>query len=235
MRYPAWKYLLILVVLTISTLYALPSLYPDEPAVQISGAKAGTQIDQSIVQKAEQILKSESISSHDNSFSNNAALLRLDSSEAQLKAKEALRRGLGDDYVVALNLAPTTPEWLQKIGAKPMKLGLDLRGGVHFLLEVDMDKAIAQRMETSATDLRRQFRDNKIKFNSLALNNNTITVQFANNDDRTAAQDYLRSNGNEFNQQAVATATGSTLRLTYTDVRRQEIQSCREPKLNHFT
>ena len=225
MRYPAWKYLLILVVLTISTLYALPSLYPDEPAVQISGAKAGTQIDQSIVQKAEQILKSESISSHDNSFSNNAALLRLDSSEAQLKAKEALRRGLGDDYVVALNLAPTTPEWLQKIGAKPMKLGLDLRGGVHFLLEVDMDKAIAQRMETSATDLRRQFRDNKIKFNSLALNNNTITVQFANNDDRTAAQDYLRSNGNEFNQQAVATATGSTLRLTYTDVRRQEIQS----------
>ena len=106
-----------------------------------------------------------------------------------------------------------------------MKLGLDLRGGVHFLLEVDMDKAISQRMETSATDLRRQFRDNKIKFNSLALNNNTITVQFANNDDRTAAQDYLRSNGNEFNQQAVATATGSTLRLTYTDVRRQEIQS----------
>lgn len=94
MRYPAWKYLLILVVLTISTLCALPSLYPDEPAVQISGAKAGTQIDQSIVQKAEQILKSESISSHDNSFSNNAALLRLDSSEAQLKAMKR--------YVVAL-------------------------------------------------------------------------------------------------------------------------------------
>ncbi len=87
-----------------------------------------------------------------------------------------------------------------------MKLGLDLRGGVHFYLEVDMDKAIAQRMETSATDLRRQFRDNKIKFNSLALNDSTITVQFANNADRTAAQDYLRSNGNEFTQQAVATA-----------------------------
>ncbi len=102
-------------VLVVSTLYALPSLYPDEPAVQISGAKAGTQIDQSIVQKAEQLLQSEKISSHDNSFSNNAALLRLDSSEAQLKAKEVLRRGLGDQYVVALNLAPTTPEWLQKL------------------------------------------------------------------------------------------------------------------------
>ena len=225
MRYPAWKYLLILFVLVISTLYALPSLYPDEPAVQISGAKAGTQIDQSIIQKAEQILKSENIASHDNSFTNNAALLRLDSSEAQLKAKDALRRGLGDNYVVALNLAPTTPEWLQKIGAKPMKLGLDLRGGVHFLLEVDMDQAISQRMETSATDLRRQFRDNKIKFNSLSLNNNVITVQFANNSDRDEAGDFLRRNGNEYTQQAVATTDGSTLRLTYTDVRKQEIQS----------
>ncbi len=225
MRYPAWKYLLILFVLVISTLYALPSLYPDEPAVQISGAKAGTQIDQSIIQKAEQILKSENIASHDNSFTNNAALLRLDSSEAQLKAKDALRRGLGDNYVVALNLAPTTPEWLQKIGAKPMKLGLDLRGGVHFLLEVDMDKAISQRMETSATDLRRQLRDNKIKFNSLSLNNNVITVQFANNSDRDEAGDFLRRNGNEYTQQAVATTDGSTLRLTYTDVRKQEIQS----------
>ncbi|WP_180031431.1 MULTISPECIES: protein translocase subunit SecD [unclassified Acinetobacter] len=225
MRYPAWKYVLILVVLVVSTLYALPSLYPDEPAVQISGAKAGTQIDAGIVQKAEQILKTENIATHDNSFSNNAALLRVNSSEAQLKAKEALRRGLGDEYVVALNLAPTTPEWLQKIGAKPMKLGLDLRGGVHFLLEVDMDKAIAQRMDTSATDLRRQLRDNNLKFNSLNLSNNTIVVQFANNDDRAAVMDFLRRNGNEFNQQAVATETGSTLRLNYTDTRKQEIES----------
>lgn len=225
MRYPAWKYLLIIVVLIISTLYALPSLYPDEPAVQISGAKAGTKIDQSILQKAEQILKSQNITSHDNSFTNNAALLRVNNADAQLQAKEALRRDLGDQYVVALNLAPTTPEWLQKIGAKPMKLGLDLRGGVHFLLEVDMDKAIAQRMDTSATDLRRQFRDNNIKFNNLALSNNVIIIQFANNDDRDAAMSFLRRNGNEFTQQAVATDTGSTLRLTYTDTRRQEIQS----------
>lgn len=106
-----------------------------------------------------------------------------------------------------------------------MKLGLDLRGGVHFLLEVDMDKAIAQRMDTSATDLRRQLRDNNLKFNSLNLSNNTIVVQFANNDDRAAVMDFLRRNGNEFNQQAVATETGSTLRLNYTDTRKQEIES----------
>lgn len=225
MRYPAWKYILILVVLVISTLYALPSLYPDEPAVQISGAKAGTTIDQSVIQKAEQILKSENISSHDNTFTNNAALLRLSTSDAQLKAKEALSKGMGESYTVALNLAPTTPEWLRKIGAKPMKLGLDLRGGVHFLLEVDMDKAIAQRMETSATDLRRSFRDNKIKFNSLSLNNNTITIQFANNDDRAAVIDFLRRDGNKYNQQALATDTGSTLKLTYNDATKQDIQS----------
>lgn len=225
MRYPAWKYLLILVVLVISTLYALPSLYPDEPAVQISGAKAGTLIDESVIQKAEQILKADNIATHDNSFSNNAALLRLSSSEAQLKAKDALRQGLGDNYVVALNLAPTTPDWLQKIGAKPMKLGLDLRGGVHFLLEVDMDKAIAQRMETSASDLRRDFRDNKIKFNSLSLNNDTITVQFANAQDRSAAMDQLRREGNKYTQQALASEAGATLRLTYNDTTKQEIQS----------
>lgn len=225
MRYPAWKYILILVVLVISTLYALPSLYPDEPAVQISGAKAGTTIDQSIIQKAEQILKSENISSHDNTFSNNAALLRLSSSEAQLKAKDALSQGLGDTYTVALNLAPTTPEWLQKIGAKPMKLGLDLRGGVHFLLEVDMDKAVAQRMETSITDLRREFRDNKIKFNGMSLNNNTIAIQFADNDARSSAMDFLRRDGNKYTQQALATETGSTLRLTYNDATKQEIQT----------
>ena len=225
MRYPAWKYLLILVVLVVSTLYALPSLYPDEPAVQISGAKAGTQIDQSVIQKAEQILKSDNIATHDNTFTNNAALLRVNSSDAQLKAQEALRKGLGDNYVVALNLAPTTPEWLQKIGAKPMKLGLDLRGGVHFLLEVDMDKAIAQRMETSATDLRRDLREQKVKFNSLTLNDNTITLLFANNDDRAAAMDFLRRDGNKYIQQALATDTGSTLKLTYNDTTKQEIQA----------
>ena len=203
MRYPAWKYLLILVVLVISTLYALPSLYPDEPAVQISGAKAGTQIDQSVVKKAEQILKTANIASHDNTFTNNAALLRVSSSEAQLKAKEVLRRDLGDEYVVALNLAPTTPEWLQKIGAKPMKLGLDLRGGVHFLLEVDMDKAVAQRMETSATDLRRQFRENKIKFNSLALTNNVITVQFADNAEKAGSKVHFAFDDKEATQIAL--------------------------------
>ncbi|MCH4247967.1 MAG: protein translocase subunit SecD [Acinetobacter populi] len=227
MRYPAWKYVLIIFVLVLSTIYALPSLYPDEHAVQISGAKAGTLIDDSIVQKAEQALQQANIATHNNSFTNNAALLRIadNKAETQLKAQDVLRRNLGDNYVVALNLAPTTPEWLQKLGAKPMKLGLDLRGGVHFLLEVDMDKAISQRMETSAADIRRQFRENKISFNQLSLTANTITVRFANNNDRTAAMDFLRHNGNEWTQQALASDDGSVLRLSYSDAKRQEIES----------
>ncbi|AOA59276.1 protein translocase subunit SecD [Acinetobacter larvae] len=225
MRYPAWKYILILVVLVVSTLYALPSLYPDEPAVQISGAKAGTQIDQSVMVKAEKILKQNQITAHDSSFNNNAALLRLDSTDTQLKAQEILRQALGDGYVVALNLAPTTPEWLRKIGAKPMKLGLDLRGGVHFLLEVDMDKAIAQRMETSATDLRRLLRTHKIKFNSLSNNNQGINIQFADNTDRSAAMDVIRADGNKFNLKALASDEGPVLNLTYNDVTKQEIEN----------
>ncbi|MFB2538445.1 MULTISPECIES: protein translocase subunit SecD [unclassified Acinetobacter] len=227
MRYPAWKYVLIIFVLALSTLYALPSLYPDEHAVQISGAKAGTTIDNTVLQRAEQALQQSQIQTHNNSFTNNAALLRIsdDKAETQLKAQEVLRRDLGENYVVALNLAPTTPAWLQKLRAKPVKLGLDLRGGVHFLLEVDMNKAIAQRMDTSSVDIRRQLRENNIPFNQLSLNNNVITIQFANNDDRGRAMDFLRRNGNEWTQQAQATTAGSTLNLTYSEPRRLEIES----------
>lgn len=226
MRYPAWKYLLILVVLVVSTLYALPSLYPDEPAVQISGAKAGTIIDNTILQKAEQVLQNASIESHNNSFDSNAALLRLSTSEAQLKAQDVLRRELGENYVVALNLAPTTPEWLRSIGAKPMKLGLDLRGGVHFLLEVDMDKALSQRIDTAVSDIRRQLVSNKLAYNTLSVNlDQSITILFANNQDREEAASFLRHNAMDFSQQALATEAGASLKLTYSESRLQEIQS----------
>ncbi len=224
MRYPAWKYVLILFVLVISTLYAIPSLYPDEPAVQISGVKAGSQLDQSILDRAAATLKQANIATHDNSFSNNAALLRVGSSEDQLKARDVLKRELGDDYVVALNLAPTTPGWLQAIHAKPMKLGLDLRGGVHFLLEVDMTKALEQRMETASGDIRRTLRDNKVIFNTVTDSKDTITISFANNADRDKAISILRRQSNEFAIQPVATTDGPTLQLRYTEARLAEIQ-----------
>ena len=227
MRYPAWKYFLILVVLAISTIYALPSLYPDEHAVQISGAKAGLQVDERLLKKAQAILDQALIATHNNSVTHNAALLRMrdDNADTQLKAQETLREQLGDDYVVALNLAPTTPKWLQNLGAKPMKLGLDLRGGVHFLLEVDMDKALSQRFETSVAELRKQLRENNIGFNQISLNKNQINIQFANDDQRSKAMNFLRRNGNEWTQQALASDSGSLLVLTYSDAKKQEIES----------
>jgi len=223
MRYPAWKYVLILFVLVISTLYALPSLYPDEPAVQISGAKAGSQIDQTVLTRAEQILKSASIATHDGSFGQNAAMLRVRTSEDQLKAQEVLRRELGENYVVALNLAPTTPAWLQAIGAKPMKLGLDLRGGVHFLLEVDMSKALEQRLETATADIRRNLGDNKVNFNGVRQNKDNIVVSFANTTDRDNAVSVLRRQSNDFSIQSLASTDGPILQLEYTEARLQEI------------
>ena len=223
MRYPAWKYVLILFVLVISTLYALRSIYPDEPAGQISGAIAGRQIDQTVLDRAEQLLKDDNIATHAGNFGQNAALLRVRTSEEQLKAQEVLRRELGENYVVALNLAPTTPAWLQAIGAKPMKLGLDLRGGVHFLLEVDMSKALEQRLETATADVRRNLRDNKVAFNTIRQNKDNIIVSFANNNDRDKAITILRRLGNDFSLQPIASADGPILQLRYTEARLQEI------------
>ena len=134
MHYPAWKYILIAVVLFISGIYALPNLYPDEPAVQITGASAGTQLTQDVLTQAEGLLTQAGLNHHNGRFENNSALLRLSNAEDQLKAQEVLRRDLGEQYVVALNLAQTTPEWLRNLGAASMDFGWGLRGGVSLVL-----------------------------------------------------------------------------------------------------
>ncbi len=223
MRYPAWKYVLILLVMLISTLYALPNLYPDEPAVQISGAKAGSTIDQSVLTQAQSALKQAGLSSHSDSFDGKTAILRLKTGEEQLKAQAAISTALGENYVVAQNLVPTTPQWLRAINAKPMKLGLDLRGGVHFLLEVDMSKTIEQRLETAATDVRRFLRDEKLKFRAVKADKTQLEVVFDQIADRDAAIDSLRRKFPEFAEQQLALPDGYSLILSYTDAKRQEI------------
>ncbi|HBH33211.1 MAG TPA: protein translocase subunit SecD, partial [Psychrobacter sp.] len=158
MHYPAWKYFLIVTVLIIAGLYALPNLYPDEPAVQITSASAGTELTDDVLTQSKKLLEEAGIAYHDPTFSENSALLRVEDGAAQRKAQEVLRQQLGNDYVVALNLAQTTPDWLRSIGAKPLKLGLDLRGGVRFVLEVDMNKALEQRLKTTSNDVRSSLR-----------------------------------------------------------------------------
>ena len=198
MRYPAWKYVLIVLVAIVSTLYSLPNLYPDEPAIQISGANAGIKTSAEVLAKAEAGLRQAGIAFHGAEVQEKGVLLRVNTSDAQLKAQDAAKRALGDDYVVALNLAPTTPAWLLAIGAKPMKLGLDLRGGVHFLLEVDMDKALEQRQETYATEIKARLRKDNLAYRGVSDITNGLSIKFEAEADRQKASDVLKSEYREF-------------------------------------
>lgn len=217
MHYPAWKYVLIAIVLTISGIYALPNLYPDEPAVQITGTSAGASLDQNVLTQSQRLLDEAGLSHHGGSLDDNSVLIRLNNAEDQLKAQDALRKNLGENYVVALNLAQTTPEWLKNIGAKPMKLGLDLRGGVRFVLEVDMKKALEQRLETASQDVRRHLRADKVAIKSLRTTENGMVLTFETNDERDKAQRILAGNMMDFALRPVMGEDGATLEMDFTD------------------
>lgn len=224
MQYPAWKYFVIVVVLFFAGLYALPNLYPDEPAVQITSESAGTQLTEEVLTQAQSLLKDANIPFHDGSFEGNSALVRLDNAEAQLKAQEVLRKNLGEDYVVALNLAQTTPQWLRDIGARPMKLGLDLRGGVRFVLEVDMNKALEQRISSATRDVRRDLRAERVAIKGIKTQPKGMILHFADTDTRNRAQNILQGTvGNNFNLQSSIDQQGAALVLTYNDATIDEI------------
>ncbi|MBP9647337.1 MAG: protein translocase subunit SecD, partial [Psychrobacter sp.] len=166
------------------------------------------------------------INNHDGTFEGNSALVRLDNPVDQLKAQEVLRQNLGEDYVVALNLAQTTPEWLRDIGAKPMKLGLDLRGGVRFVLEVDMDKALEQRLTSASRDMRRDLRAERIAVKGIKTEKRGVVLHFADTDTRNRAQNILQgSMGNTFTLQSSIDEQGPALILAYNDATLDEINS----------
>jgi len=224
MQYPAWKYILIVIVLFFSGLYALPNLYPDEDAVQITSESAGTQLTEDVLTEAQALLKAADINYHGGSFEGNSALLRLDNPEQQLRAQEVLRKDLGDDYVVALNLAQTTPQWLRDLGARPMKLGLDLRGGVRFVLEVDMNKALEQRLTSASRDIRRDLRTERIAVKGIKTDPKGVTLHFADTTTRDRAQNILQgSMGTTFNLQSSIDKQGPALIMTYNDATIDEI------------
>ena len=198
-RYPFWKYLLVLVVIAMGVTYALPNIYPDDPAVQVSGASTGIAVDQRTLNKITTALDKAEIQYFSPSVGDKNLLVRFADGEAQLRAKAVVTRVLGDDYLVALNLAPTTPKWLTDIGAGPMKLGLDLRGGVHFLMEVDMAKAVTTRLDVFRSEFRTQLREEKIRFRSVdVLPDGRIALKFKDDETRDKARSYLRGQYNEF-------------------------------------
>lgn len=200
-RYPLWKYLTVLAALLIGILYTLPNFYGESPAVQIAGAKSTVRVDSSVLDTVEGILRSAQIPSTGGFFEQNGPVgtvrVRFDSTDVQLKAKDAIEQTLNPDpsnpdYTVALNLLPASPTWLSAIGAEPMHLGLDLRGGVHFLLQVDMRGALTGRYDTIASDARNVLRDAKISSPGAERDDLSIVVTLESESDRDAATSELR-------------------------------------------
>ncbi len=215
MHYPAWKYFLIAIVLIISTIYALPNLYPDEPAVQITGTSAGATLNTEVLTQSQTLLEKAGLSHHGGNIENNAVLIRLNNAEEQLKAQEILRKNLGENYVIALNLAQTTPDWLKQVGAKPMKLGLDLRGGVRFVLEVDMSKALEQRLSTASQEVRDTLRKEKLSSKSTKTIEDGLVLTFDDADSRDKAQRALQGMSNQFDLRPLVSPEGPILQITY--------------------
>lgn len=221
-RYPLWKYILLVVVILVGLLYALPNIYGEDPAIQVSGSR-GTEVTVNTQQEIQAVLNSNSIEVKSIVFENNSILIRVANNDVQLKAKELIAKKLGEQYVVALNLAPATPTWLNFIGAQPMKLGLDLRGGVHFLMEVDMTTALDKLLDQATNSLKSDFNDNKIDFTSLNKNNDEqIVILFDSNDAKNTAisrinqlADYniVAQNGN----QVIVGISDSRIQQTKTD------------------
>ncbi|MUK48345.1 protein translocase subunit SecD [Aliivibrio fischeri] len=165
-RFPLWKYLMVVSVLLISALYALPNLYGEDPAVQITGSR-GTEVQTSTLDVVAENLKNNDIDYKSIAFENGSVLVRFNDTDSQISARDIINESLGKDYVVALNLAPLTPDWLTSIGAAPMKLGLDLRGGVHFLMEVDMDAAMSKLIGQQEESFRTDLREAKIRYRAI--------------------------------------------------------------------
>jgi len=225
-RYPLWKYLLIAVVLVLGVIYALPNLYPDDPAIQISGAQTGQTIEQRDLDRIESALQDAGIATKGTDLGDldRSGLVRLVDRADQLGAQDIVRRTLGPQFVVAQNLAPTTPQWLMNIGAGPMKLGLDLSGGVHFLLEVDMDKAIEARVNVFESEIRNLLRAERVRYRSMPSQGNVLQFGFTDSEQLNEAQRLINADYDQFQMTTVSREELEVLRLTLTEAEMAEIR-----------
>ena len=223
-RYGIWKYLLILLVLGFGLVYSLPNLYAPDPAVQISYTSSSQSADTYLVERVEEVIKDENISTKIE-LENDYVLIRTDTYQNQLKLKDILSKNLVNDVVIALNLAPTTPRWLMDIGANPMKLGLDLRGGVHFLMQVDTETALKNRQNGTLQDLRIRFREEKIRYNqALVQDNSSILLKFNNIESKEKAEEFINDNYTQFNLPLLSNENNSLV-LSLSDLEIDQIES----------
>jgi preprotein translocase subunit SecD len=214
-RYPLWKYIVIAVALLFGAIYTLPNFFGESPAVQVSSAKSTVRIDPALLTRVETLLKEANIP-HDGMFfdtlgpNNFTVRARFADPDTQLRAKDVIQKALVPDpndpgYVVALNLVPRTPSWLMSVHALPMYLGLDLRGGVHFLMQVDMRQALEKRMETLAGELRTALREKNVRHGGVSRSGSTLEVRFRDEATRRQAEDVMR----DFNRDLVLREDGS--------------------------
>ena len=223
-RYGTWKYLLILLVLGFGVLYSLPNLYAPDPAVQVSYSSSSQTADTFLANRVEEAIESENLEVKIE-LENDYVLVRTDSYQNQLRIKEILSRYLINDVVIALNLAPTTPGWLQGIGANPMKLGLDLRGGVHFLMQVDTDRALKNRQDGTLQDLRIRFREEKIRFSQAEIDeDSSIVMNFNSLNAKQKALDFVKDNYTQFDL-PTSSSEDTSLRLPLSELEIEQIES----------
>jgi preprotein translocase subunit SecD len=224
-KYPLWKYLLVLFVLLLGLFYAAPNLYAPDPALQITGESSAQQIDQSTFQRALTALEEAGIEHFGEVIDPDGrnALLRLADADQQLVAQATVSRALGDGYIVALNLAPTTPDWLSNYGAQPMKLGLDLSGGVHFKLEVDVDAAVERRMEYYFNATKRALREERIRGFVTQNKDGKIEAQFKTEASREQARELIAEESPELILDRVDAGDSWNLLASMSQQTREEI------------
>ncbi|UYG07301.1 protein translocase subunit SecD [Halomonas sp. M4R1S46] len=223
-RYPLWKYLLILLVLLVGLVYSLPNLFPEDPAVQISSDRGDITLEERRLERLETTLSDAGIAIQSVERNPANVLIRLNNADDQIRARDLISDVLGEDYVVALNLAESTPAWLESLAASPMTLGLDLRGGVHFLLEVDMEAAVTQRLEVNASAMRETLRDERLRYRNTEIDGRTIEMDFMNAEDRSEARRLISREFPEFDYRNVDLSRGAGLAMTLTDTAVDEIQ-----------
>jgi len=195
-RYPVWKYAIIVIALLVGVLYTLPNFFGEAPAVQVSSAKATVKVDSAVMQRVEEALKAANVTPDTLTLEGTSVRARFNTPDEQLKAKDAIQRALVPDandpaYIVALNLVSRSPNWLTAIGAKPMYLGLDLRGGVHFMLQVDMQAALTKKAESFTGDLRSSLRDKNIRHGGISREGQNIEIRLRDEASLTAARNLI--------------------------------------------
>ena len=195
-RYPVWKYAILVIALLVGVLYTLPNFFGEAPAVQVSSGKSTIKVDNAVLQKVESALSAASLKPDSLSLEGTSVRARFNTPDEQLKAKDVIQKALVTDpsdpaYIVALNLVSRSPDWLTSIGAKPMYLGLDLRGGVHFMLQVDMAAALTKKAESYASDLRTTMRDKNIRHGGISRDGNNITIRLRDEATQTAARNLI--------------------------------------------